>query len=342
MQPPENPPLSGDSPFFDLVGHAMGCLEPSQTGEMDALLRADSRLSRQSKTLMEALSLLREDPLAPPANLAQRTIARVERAREADSATIIRLPKAPQPSRPSWSWSSWRLGDLLAAGGVMMVAGLIGFPAIHQAWVRQRELACQDTLRTFGTALNHYADANQGRYPHVASAGPNSVASTYMVSLRENGFLPEGGHSFCADLIPQAPPDRAQMDRFYQQDPTLFHRAARAMGGSYAYPLGWYEDGKLTGPHRNQDNDHPILADKGPRTTASQTRPPHSQMNHASANSPNHGGRGQNVLYKTGNVRFMATRQQPDGCDIYLNNSGEMRAGISPGDLVLAPGDAHP
>ncbi len=326
-------PESHESVEHLLVGLVFNCLDDAERLRALALVAADPSLARQLGQLTMALGNLEREPILPPANLAQRTIAKVTRAREADSATIIRIPKAPPSARPAWNWATWRLADLVVAAGVMMVAGMVAFPAIRQAWVRQREVACQNNMRGLGVAMNDYASRHNNQYPQITSRGSSSAAGTYMVSLIEKGLLPDGHHPVCADPIPLAQPNRSDLERLYRNDLERFNRTVRAVGGSYGYSLGHINaQGQLEGPRRDQGDNHPLLADKGPRTVGTG----------AQGNSPNHGGRGQNVLFSGGNVSFQTNRKTPDGDDIYLNNHGLPRAGISSSDRVLGAGDDHP
>jgi prepilin-type processing-associated H-X9-DG protein len=55
-------------------------------------------------------------------------------------------------------------------------------------------------------------------------------------------------------------------------------------------------------------------------------------------NSPNHGGRGQNVLFGDGSVRWFHSRHiSPSDPDLYLNNEEQPRPGVHVHDSVLVP-----
>jgi len=316
-----------------LVGLALNCLDEAEESQARLLVESNLVHASQLAQLRAALAPLDREPFEPPKHLAQRTLARVAQAREARSSTIIRMRKAPAPPKPAWNWATWRMADMVVAAGVMMVAGMVAFPSIRQAWVRNREVGCQDTMRTYGVALNEYAGRHNGNYPQLASAGPHGAAATYLISLVEKGLLPDTHQSFCADPIPAARPSRADLERIYREDASRFGRVARAMGGSYAYTLGHLnEQGRLVGPRKDHGDECPLLADKGPRSVGAV----------AKGNSPNHGGRGQNVLHQGGHVTFETDRRLPNGDDIYLNGMGWPRAGLHAGDRVLGSGDDHP
>ena len=61
------------------------------------------------------------------------------------------------------------------------------------------------------------------------------------------------------------------------------------------------------------------------------------------ANSPNHGGAGQNVLYIGGQVRWCAEPRVGVDCDdIYLNQKYRVLTGEHRLDTVLGPSEAAP
>ena len=77
----------------------------------------------------------------------------------------------------------------------------------------------------------------------------------------------------------------------------------------------------------------PILADAPANNERCQPR----------GNSGNHGGRGQNVLYVSGAVRYCTTRTVGmDRDDIYLNLDQRVNAGLNSRDTVLGAGATQP
>ena len=103
---------------------------------------------------------------------------------------------------------------------------------------------------------------------------------------------------------------------------------------SYAYSLGHKdEDGNYYGPtvpEGFQACDFPLLADGPP-------------ADGGLGNSNNHGGKGQNVLFADGNVRFVNLRTigfQND--DIYRNKANQVAAGLDPCDPVLGSSATKP
>jgi hypothetical protein len=60
------------------------------------------------------------------------------------------------------------------------------------------------------------------------------------------------------------------------------------------------------------------------------------------SNSPNPGGRGQNVLYVGGNVKWLTAPTAGCDEDIYLNRGKKIAAGMDCDDTVLGSGEAGP
>src|SRR5262249_3608133 len=114
-----------------------------------------------------------------------------------------------------------------------------------------------------------------------------------------------------------------------------------SMLGCYAYSLGYVQDSAdgskhLFGLSRDIGEEQewvPLLADRPPFA------PGETQ---SAANSPNHGGRGQNVVFVDGRGKFLPVRRLGVGDDIYMNHHGHIAAGITRADAVLGCGWASP
>lgn len=115
-----------------------------------------------------------------------------------------------------------------------------------------------------------------------------------------------------------------------QMDPEEFARHAPHLSGCYAYTLGFQdEDGRHHGLNRNSDGHLPLMADKP------------AEGRHEE-NSPNHGGKGQNVLHINGKVGFYRQRTVQEGDDIYLNHYRRIGAGVDARDAVLGSSGDRP
>src|SRR5205823_931944 len=101
-----------------LVGYLLNALDDEERRQVEAHLHASPDAQRKLEALRSALSPLDSDRAhpAPPAGLAERTLARVT------ALPRRRLPPAPRVSGgPGFSPARWRRSDLLVAS----LAGLI-------------------------------------------------------------------------------------------------------------------------------------------------------------------------------------------------------------------------
>jgi prepilin-type processing-associated H-X9-DG protein len=118
-----------------------------------------------------------------------------------------------------------------------------------------------------------------------------------------------------------------QSEQIRQTNPAEYQRM---LCWDYAYNVGYRHPSGHPGPLEFAHSARiPVLADQP------------NYDNHLTireGNSPNHGGRGQNVLFGDGSVRFFHTRNiSPNDPDLYLNNDHQPRPGVHVQDSVLVP-----
>jgi hypothetical protein len=171
----------------------------------------------------------------------------------------------------------------------------------------------------------------------VEAKPPRNHAGYYLPILRDAGVLPSDDSLACPanGRRPPAvlPPD---LEALYHSRREEFRETIRRVGGSYAYSLGYSVNGKRDhhGLTRRMEDELPIMADRPPFTSAA---------NFFTANSPNHGGRGQNILFIGGHVRFCTSRFAGlNNDDIFLNVDHRVEAGRGPRDTVLGSSEASP
>src|SRR5207248_5504900 len=106
-----------------------------------------------------------------------------------------------------------------------------------------------------------------------------------------------------------------------------FETLAGQLSGQYAYCLGYEQTGRLNGLRRSSDEFLPIMADCAGRAD----------------NSDNHGGRGQNVLYVGGQVRWCVRPTVGVNNDhVYVSYNNRVEAGVRRSDTVLGASGARP
>lgn len=256
------------------------------------------------------------DPPAPPPGLALRAVSRLAEVLVADSTSptkeSIILPSSAvtridSPDSPVYLGR--RRADLFVAACVSFLVIGLAVTGVQKLRADAAVRHCQNTLREMHGALTTYADAHQGRFPTVGgSAGPQ--AGDFAAELARAGTLPKG-------FAPACPADDAGGTR----------------QAGYAYTLGFRAPGgTLVGfrrpdPVNGDDDGVPMLADFPARAVAPDAGP-------LSPVSPH--GRGQNVLFAGGFVRFTTSAGVGlNGDDIYRNAAGVVAAGLSPTDVCL-------
>jgi hypothetical protein len=149
--------------------------------------------------------------------------------------------------------------------------------------------------------------------------------------LQEEGYLPDPAVLDCPSNGPSG--DHAPLPKFnelcelQQSDPGRYRAA---MFGDYAYNVSYrHRSGRVEPIEAVHSPLIPLLADQPDHEDAHKIRP---------GNSPNHGGRGQNVLFSDLHVRWHSTRQiMPVDDDMFLNAAQELAPGLHEGDAVLCP-----
>jgi prepilin-type processing-associated H-X9-DG protein len=337
----------------NLVGYLMDTLDPNTHRAVEEYLRTSPEARRRLGLLRQALEPLALDTnhSEPPAGLWIRTLARLaeQQCRKGpaadgvppdqvrESTATLPLPQAPAPlatqvvgHRRNW----WRRADVLVAA--VLLIGLLGAlpPGIVMAW-RQHDInACQNNLRDFHTALVAYSDHHDGQFPRVEAKPPRNFAGIFVPLLHDAGLLTDQ-HSIGCPANKRQPPGKLtvkELEELREKRPYDFPTVARERGGCYAYTLGYHHQEQHQGLLRARDDHLPIMGD----------RPCFGQgCDLNTANSLNHGGQGQNVLYAGGHVRFCKERKV-GGDDLYLNQRGQIAAGVGPTDAVLGSSSATP
>ena len=313
----------------NLVGYLLNSLDPDAQRQVDEYLRAQPDEAAKVERLRQSLAPLAAVP-DPPPSLVPDTLARIAEYQ------CQPLPPAPKPlptERQPGDWRLFRRVDVLVAAAVLLL--VTGLTVVWTARVRheERKAVCADNLRQWWLALEHYSQENKNTFPRVEADGPRGVAGIFVPYLNDAHLVNEKMSVACpATGLAQPPPayTTAQLDAMYRTDPIRFTGVAPTLSVGYAYSLGYLDKNQRLQTLRNDSGDLlPLMADRPPRGMAEA--------------SPNHGGRGQNVLYIGGNVRWCRDRTAGvDRDDIYLSRNGEVAAGVDRTDTVLGPSEAAP
>lgn len=310
-----------------LVGYLLGSLDPVTHARVEVYLRshpeAEERLDR-IRTVLAPLAEDAEDP-EPPPGLMLSTLARIAEYR----CKLPTAPKATSTPMDAPPVRFFRRIDWIVAACLFLTVGGFGVPYLVRQWHEQQRLACGNNLRKFWVALTTYSDQHEGNFPRVEAQGARGVAGIFVPMLRDNGLArdvslacPTQGRQ---DPLPLTVADLEQLHR---DSPDEFHRISSLLSGHYAYSLGYLDGSTLRGLRRDSADGLPILADRS---------------NDHGTNSPNHHGRGQNVLYVGGHVRWAVQPTVGEDADhIYINHLNRIGAGLCRSDSVLGSSEARP
>jgi hypothetical protein len=332
----------------DLLGYLLRSLEPDEALEVEEYLENSPDARQQLRLLRKQLGPLgtwESAEIAP--DLFYKTLRMVANKRiesapplaSAPASVRVRTEVIVQPwvrSDLAPRVSSWRRPDIWVAIALLVIVCLT-IPPILQ-FVRQRALQveCGDNMRQIYASLMGYSQNHQGQFPVPQAQGPNAHAGIYAPVLFNEGYWGERMRVGCGQNTPVRPVALQEVQQHDPNDTAWWTR----VGGSYGYHLGYLvNEGGVVRlmAIRNGDGSYiPILADRPPRAG--------EPFDFYTGNSPNHGGRGQNVLYVGGNVVFQVNRValHGDDQDIYLNRQRKLSAGTDKHDAVIAPSETSP
>jgi hypothetical protein len=194
-----------------------------------------------------------------------------------------------------------------------MAGVLTLIPAVNASRNKAAQAGCGFNLQQLGVCLAGYATSHH-HYPDVCTKKPGSPVGSYALALKEEGLLrdPRTLHCPCSGECP--PMDGPRIDPSHID---------------YAYNVGnrAHVQGEAEPIRLGLSNTIPLLADE----------PPHENQEILPGNSPNHGYRGQNVLFSDLHVEWFPTRRVKLDRDLFLNDHNRPEPGIGPIDSALVP-----
>jgi hypothetical protein len=216
--------------------------------------------------------------------LINATLARVDQA-DADRRDRMRFdPVGATASRRR----TVRFPDLIAVASIALLAAVVLVPMVHWRNARALDTACENNLRLIAQGIHAYTESFAGAMPMTAGLLP--------------GLLSSGGSTDAGSWIGYRNSDHlnALKDGQYCSSRCLCCPGDHAIGtedGCYAYqvttaerPLRWQ-----TGPTTA------VVGDRNPLVDLKR----HGEsIGSVALNSASHGGRGQNLLFSDGAVRF--------------------------------------
>ena len=318
-----------------LIGYLLGALDGPEQELLEKQLETDPELRRELQQLDASVELLRADceGYAPPDGLAPATCQFVAQrtGRQPVAPARVQLASAQLAETPTGS--RWSLADLVVAAGVIAAAALLFFPAIANSRFQSQLTGCQNNFRQLGLALNQYSLQHNDYFPYIPPHGNLAAAGTYAPILLEGGYITRPQIFLCPSsaLAAKAASYRVpKLVEFRVADGQTLVILRRIVGGSYGYNLGYMVGDRHSGT-RNRGRVHFALMADAP------------SLHLAGHRSANHGGRGQNVLFENGCVRYLITCQTGDsGDDVFLSDRGFVEAGLHPDDAVIGNSASRP
>lgn len=309
-------------------------LQPVDEDALDALVEAEFDVSRVPAALRQraaraalvgelvrgdaAVSSSAAEALSPRARAerVERLMASVEGARP------MRLTPEYGVEVPA---SRWRLREVVSVAAVVAIGASLAWPAMTELRHRAQREACAAGLVSVASAMARYAGDHRDSMPMAtASLGnarwwdvvrerPVSNASN-LFTLARTGYATlgemacAGNASACRTPCQPGAYDWACLDEV-----------------SYSYQLMF---GPAAGMGWGDPSSRVVLADASPVSR----RAARGERFNPMENSHQHQGRGQNVLFSDGSVRWLTTPMRTSTDNIWLPAPRvlELRVGVSP------------
>jgi hypothetical protein len=229
----------------------------------------------RGERIVDLLGLLRDYPVEDgDESLVHATLAGIDR-HEAEAAS--RRSLGAKADRRGSGLRALRVPDLVSVAAILLIAASIVIPVSAQLRHRAIDQRCSDNLRQMGYAFARYASDYDGAMP-LARAGLHESWDTLanVVNLEPllRGDYCESGHLHCPGVHDES------------------------HDSSYSYQ--WQRPGASAtwgaGPARVL-----VLGDRNPLIDAYRR----GEIMRATSISPNHGGRGQNVLSNDGSSLWL-------------------------------------
>ena len=300
-------------------------LHPADEEALDAYLRSGGDLSRVPSSLRDRAQRHAHLHAALLAGASGEPMDFAARSKRIDAVVSAVADAADRDARPiplearRSGLSNLRLRDLVSLAAMLLIASAVAIPVLGSARASARQAACESNLLATANALGVYAGSYRSALP-VATAGFGgtwmNVGSTPDQSNSANLYtLVRTDHARLADL---ACPGNEVAPTVRRDPAATDWRDIHEVSYSYRVTEGYQPLWRLSlpGPMRVAANPARVvvLADRSPVTLKIAAGDPADPF----ANSPNHGGRGQHVLFADGSVGWTTDPRLESGDNIWL------------------------
>jgi hypothetical protein len=309
-----------------LLGYVLQALSAEEHEQVEAELDQNPRLRAELNRLESCVGQFgmteKPDAFDPPSGLAARTCEFIA-AQAVEPVVTPAGALAYQPIESHWrfTWS-----DFVTIAAVVVAAASLFFPMLSLSRFQSQVYACQYQLQQIGRGLHGYSDLQADHsFPGPEVEGPRAAAGV-VAPLLVSHKLVEPRVFLCpaTSVMRQAGefviPLPEELDAAVGQK---LKALQQTMGGDYGYNFGYVDGGKLLRTCNLQRSDFALVGDA----------PSNSRPRRASGN---HRGRGQNILFEDGHVKFLPllpSSQLVD--DPYHNRDGWVAPGVDRDDAVL-------
>jgi len=303
----------------DLLDYTFHQLDEPNRDAFERALSADAELALRASRLGRSIARLLDDgdEVEPPAGLAARTVAVVERRKGRPQAGDFAPSRAP-----------FRMADFAVAATVFFAAILTLSVPILRSRMQMDQAACSLNLNKLGVSLASYKTSHNG-YPLVPA---KMLVGTYGVMLQHARVLSDPSILSCPSAAKAGAGASAlpAFEKFCELAKDSPDACRDIVHGHFAYNVGY---------RRPSGEAACMAASAGSAMPAAADAPGWSDDGGVlDGNSPNHGGRGQNVLYCDGHVRWSRNRWvSRHDSDLYLNEAKRPAAGLHAEDSAVMP-----
>lgn len=317
----------------NLVGYLVGALDENEAAQLEARLQSDPELQAQLQLAAQSLRPLMKDvdEIHPPSDLVAKTCCFVSESKAVTVTAAGRMSGAYTDQFASHG--DWKLVDVMVAATVLLGACLMCFPAINNARYHAQMAGCQNNLRQIGQALIAYSQLGHGYFPVVPSEGNLAVAGMYAPTLIDHGLVIDD----CLFLCPATPnvetgsvfriPSLSEIQHAHGQTLAVMQRV---MGGQFGYTLGYRDAANKLRGIANRGRDHFAVMSDAPGDLATSCSLPRRK-------------RHRHVLFESGRVcRLPIQSVCWQGDDLFVNDRGEVSAGMHAGDAVIGSSATTP
>ncbi|MFO7908386.1 MAG: hypothetical protein ACQESR_25635 [Planctomycetota bacterium] len=327
----------------DLLGYLLGALTEDEQRRIEEALAVDPQLRDELEHLRGSLKPLEwlGEKQPPPAGLAERTLHGIERheerCRPSRGGAVCSSAVGSDAETLAGSTFQARLAGL-SHGIVLALVGLTAatllLPALANSRYQARKNACQNNLRTIGNLVIDDSLRHGGAYILVPLSGKRAFSGIYASTLLHRQLItPQTNSLICPGAGRRQEWSSWSVPTFQEIDSATgaeLDQLRQEAGGSYAYIVGYLDQRGRYRAIRNRGRPHfPILGDA-------------PSFHLEGRQSANHCGRGQNIFFEDGHIRFITQLTELVGDDPIRNRRGNPEYGLDANDAVLLPSSMPP